>query len=65
MTDLKPCPFCGGNAKLMTYHYQTLGDMLYVTCLSCGNETTGKLTAGEAIAAWNRRVDNRKERDND
>lgn len=58
MSELKPCPFCGGNAKLMTYKTPTFGEVFYVACRVCGNETKVKLADEEAIEAWNRRVDN-------
>ena len=60
MSELKPCPFCGGKAK---YVYA----MPYnaVKCTKC--KTFGKIIVdsyeqmdgkAEAIEAWNRRVGN-------
>lgn len=33
MSDLKPCPFCGGEAKLISNHYF---DYVVVRCSACG-----------------------------
>lgn len=70
-SELKPCPFCGGDAK--TYDYEceediydpdTLGfvDTEYFTRWGCGCETCGamipeKHTEAEAIEAWNTRAE--------
>lgn len=72
-TELKPCPFCGGEAVL--YHQSskyTNFDGDYVYCMKCGCRTrffecyggTGKKhedTEKEATNAWNRRSDNEKD----
>lgn len=60
MIELKPCPFCGGKAKLIY-----IGFMSVVKCQKCGafgevvpdyyEQGDGKT---EAIEAWNRRADN-------
>lgn len=69
-TELKPCPFCGGEALL--YHQSskyTDYDGDYAYCMKCGCRTklfecfngTGKThtdTEIEAMNAWNRRADN-------
>lgn len=58
--ELKPCPFCGGKARLIY-----VSQMSAVKCPKCG--TLGKVVAdyykqgdgkGEAIEFWNRRADN-------
>lgn len=54
MRDLKPCPFCGGEAKL-----EDLGFPHHVYCTNCGARVTG-CRFGEdgeedAIKIWNMR----------
>ena len=46
MSDLKPCPFCGGE-NLNKINLKEGSDFTLVTCLDCGG--------GNAIAAWNTR----------
>lgn len=58
---LKPCPFCGGEAKLMKY-----GNSHYVSCLKCSVSTVRSFQeCGEgnehAISLWNERVDTKEE----
>lgn len=54
MTELKPCPFCGGEAEIHPYG----GGGYDVWCEgSCGAEINGFRTEAEAVEAWNRRVD--------
>lgn len=53
MTELKPCPFCGGKAVLCENT-----DYAYVYCKECGSQTDESHgTAGAAVAAWNTRVE--------
>lgn len=55
MNDLKPCPFCGGNAEL----WRALeGRPAWVACLGkCAVLVTrDHMTDEDAIAAWNRRA---------
>ena len=51
---LKPCPFCGGEAK-----YMDIRDIVvskFVTCTKCGIETKRNyLRRSYAIQAWNTR----------
>ena len=50
MTEIKPCPKCGGKAEyfinLSTFEY-------FVKCLDCNNRTAQYGTSEEAILAWN------------
>ena len=50
---LKPCPFCGGEAK---YYYYTPRDH-NIECESCSNGTCLHETKAEAVTAWNTRVE--------
>lgn len=55
MTELKPCPFCGGeNLNIRHGKY-----MWWVECLNgdCGANGGTKVHKKKAIEAWNRRVD--------
>ena len=57
--DLKPCPFCGGEATLM---YSLNGKESYVKCYGCEVSTTmykgidQENSEKAAVMAWNRRV---------
>ena len=56
--QLKPCPFCGGKAKLCIDEEAHYG--LYVECQSC-HATTDKWIPesywkDSALAAWNQRA---------
>ena len=56
MAELKPCPFCGGKAKLLSR-----GGLHYVVCWekACRitPRTTWHNTKEKAIEAWNRRAE--------
>ncbi|MBO5781047.1 MAG: Lar family restriction alleviation protein [Opitutales bacterium] len=49
--DLKPCPFCGGEAHIFG-HTKSWG----ILCTKCYVSTLRYETEAAAIAAWNRRV---------
>ena len=59
-TELKPCPFCGSDAKVLHYEDLTIdfASMYkhYVICLKCKANTDLKASVEDAIEAWNRRV---------
>ena len=59
--ELKPCPFCGGEADIHTYE-DMLTDKNYteVVCGYCGVGTKGD-TQSEAIKAWNTRNNPKKQ----
>lgn len=56
--ELKPCPFCGGEAKIRDYSHPDLDPEIDVFCTNCGGQTFVYETVGEAIEAWNRRAAN-------
>ena len=64
--ELKPCPFCGGEARVMYAMAEDGTRTISVICQSCRtgifrarsipDEWNAYKTADEAIEAWNRRV---------
>lgn len=53
---LKPCPFCGGEAKL---YYTEFYEEFAVQCTWCKADRYGYPTEQEAINAWNTRVESK------
>ena len=53
---LKPCPFCGGEAKLYSRAVDWLLSEHVVRCKKCHCMTDTYDTKVETIEAWNRRV---------
>jgi Lar family restriction alleviation protein len=51
MPELKPCPFCGGDAEICGSD-----DYFWVTCTSCCADVLGSPDKEEAVERWNRRV---------
>lgn len=55
--ELKPCPFCGGEAKKQEVKTTILGDTYWgIKCTKCNCGTVGYLNYNYAIKAWNRRA---------
>ena len=58
MSDLKPCPFCGGEAEVM--HTGGIGcsndTFSIVECVRCWAKTAFCDTEAEAVKAWNTRA---------
>ena len=62
MAELKPCPFCGGEAQLVKRKFKTGfypgGGTYYVHCKVCLMTTQPRKKAECVIEIWNRRVEN-------
>ena len=67
MTELKPCPFCGGEAEEKTFltagtAFVSSKHAIQIVCKSCRAESTffkesvHYSARDKAIEAWNRRV---------
>jgi Lar family restriction alleviation protein len=61
--DLKPCPFCGGKAKIQSYRVAEDAEAVRVKCTQCFAETDEFEDAyapiNDAVEAWNRRFGER------
>lgn len=64
--ELKPCPFCGGEAVITTIepHVHMIATFMadcegetFIECTGCTCGISGK-TEREAVEDWNRRADN-------
>ena len=64
MDEIKPCPFCGGEAEMeqyQTYSYETVHRMFCPSCkmsVRCGDGTIKQ----ELIEAWNTRCEPTREK---
>ena len=61
-TKLKPCPFCGGQGRIITKSWDLFLTAVYVECENC-EARTGLVEGGSlkverklAIEQWNNRV---------
>ena len=52
MSELKPCPFCGGS-KVSVAGWK---DQYWVTCSGCETEGPSGETKTEAMEVWNQRT---------
>ena len=63
MTDLKPCPFCGGEAEINVKYgdYGYTPHVYFVRCKHCGvkmemESNSYNDLSNAVVIAWNRRV---------
>lgn len=59
MERLKPCPFCGGEAKIAEKDFVknfVRYSLWTAVCQKCGMQTRLKFSDEDAAIAWNRRV---------
>ena len=66
IVDLKPCPFCGGEAAMIVHAFALFDtgishvggepSEVKITCRYCGAGTGVRWNKDEAVNAWNRRV---------
>ena len=57
MTKLLPCPFCGGEAEILTAESMNSGYLFGIMCNDCRSRGDVYDTEAEAIAAWNTRAE--------
>lgn len=57
MNELKPCPFCGGEAEILTAESMHGGYLFGIMCNDCRSRGDVFDTEAEAIAAWNTRAE--------
>lgn len=62
MTELLPCPFCGGPAEILTAESMNGGYLFGIMCNDCRSRGDIYDTEAEAIAAWNNRAERVGER---
>ena len=49
MTDLKPCPFCGGEAEIYPEVDRIMGKFWYIRCKKCYCRGTGIYESGRKL----------------
>lgn len=57
MDELKPCPFCGGEAEMLTAESMNGGYLFGIMCNDCRSRGDVYDTEAEAIEAWNTRAE--------
>jgi Lar family restriction alleviation protein len=53
MADLKPCPFCGGEAEMQ--YIGTCCPLYFISCKECGCKQATSISKEAVIEAWNTR----------
>lgn len=56
MSELKPCPFCGGEAEILTAESMRGGYLFGIMCNDCCSRGDVYENEAEAIEAWNTRA---------
>ena len=56
MTELKPCD-CKSEVRVCTQKTPEFGNIYWVHCDKCGNDSGWYETAQQAIDAWNKAID--------
>lgn len=57
--ELKPCPFCGGEAEVVHNEYRKnfrKKEYWYIRCACCRATSAATFTEGDAVRDWNRRA---------
>lgn len=54
--DLKPCPFCGGEAEILVDSDRTSSKPWSLRCTGCGVDLRWYATQQEVRARWNMRI---------
>jgi len=57
MSELKPCPFCGGEAETLTAESMNGGYLFGIMCNDCRSRGDVYDNEAEAISAWNSRAE--------
>ncbi len=57
MAELKPCPFCGGEACVQFYPFEPAAEVVCSECGARGTAWFGEKNEERAIEAWNRRYE--------
>lgn len=56
-SELLPCPFCGGEAEILTAESMNGGYLFGIMCNDCRSRGDVYDTEAEAVAAWNTRAE--------
>lgn len=59
--EIKPCPFCGGVARIREKYFINCDTEYKIQCKECFCTTRGHWEVDEAITAWNQRIDSGNE----